>query len=378
MHNTDQHKPLPVISVAGSVHSCGASIGKSSSERITRSLSTYKRIFSLCDIGWLEAIEKCRVHLPVIREFAPQLLDELNGIAQGYNSQSADPIDAESLLALNCRTEILPADFLLRAMTSTGHTVAEQDTHVNECTSLAVTRNNQPVWLAQNWDWIGLQREALIVLQARPEKQPAFITVTEAGMLAKIGINEKGFAVSLNILRSYNDGQSPGMPVHFLLRALLNCSSVEDACAFAEKLPYASSSNILMADKNGDMASLEISPQGCRILSDDKQLCHTNHFLNPDLAANDAGLNGNISTVSRLATAQDNLSDIQNFTDIKHLLSNTSAGNESICRFADKTLAEIAQIETVVSVAMNLTDRSLWVTAAQPTITDYTEHRFDF
>jgi len=55
------------------------------------------------------------------------------------------------------------------------------------------------------------------------------------------------------------------------------------ACELAKRLPYASSSNILIADQNGNMASLEISPAGCRILpTDNGQLCHTNHFLNDD------------------------------------------------------------------------------------------------
>lgn len=377
MDTEPQHNPLPVVAVEGDHRACGIKAGEQSRDRIIKSLATYKRMFALCDISWDEAVEKARVHLPVIKEFTPHLLEELEGVASGCSDKTDGGIDVGTLLALNCRTEILPPDFLLRAMVTSGHNPDDYDTHTNECTSLAVARNNHPVWLAQNWDWVGLQRDALIVLHAKPYNQPACITVTEAGMLAKIGINDKGFAVSLNILRSHDDGQSPGLPVHFLLRALLECSSVEEASDFARRLPFASSSNILIADKSGDMASLEISPKGCQVLSaENNQLCHTNHFLSPELVSNDAGLKGNISTVSRLATAQRNLSGIQSFEDINKLLSDTSGGNESICRFADKTLAEIAQIETVVAVAMNLTAQTLLVTAAQPAITDFTEHRF--
>ncbi len=378
MDTESQHNPLPVIAVEGDHRACGIKAGEQSWDRIVRSLATYKRMFALCNISWDEAVEKARVHLPVIKEITPHLLEELDGLAAGCSDKTDDSIDAGTLLALNCRTEILPPDFLLRAMATSGHNPDNHDTHCNECTSLAVARENQPVWLAQNWDWVGLQRDALIVLHAKPDNRPACITVTEAGMLAKIGINDKGFAVSLNILRSHDDGQSPGLPVHFLLRALLECSNVEEACDFARNVPFASSSNILIADKSGDMASLEVSPKGCRVLStENNQLCHTNHFLTPEFVANDAGLKGNISTVSRLATAQKKLSGIQGFKDINKLLSDTSGGNESICRFADKTLAEIAQIETVVAVAMNLTAQTLLVTAAQPAITDFTEHKFD-
>ena len=344
--------------------------GLTTTNRAQHSLETYRNTFSLCDISWTEAISKAKLHLDVINEFTPHLIDELYGLADGTG------ISMESLLALNCRTEILPPNFLLRAMASAPGGAKSENVHCNECTSLAFTRENSPVWLAQNWDWVSTQRDALIVLHAHPSESHEYITVTEAGMLAKIGVNSQGFGVSLNILRSNNDGQSPGMPVHFLLRALLECSSVEEACGFAEQLPYASSSNIMIADKTGNIASLEISPRGCRVVeADNSQLCHTNHFLNPEFASDDAGLDGNISTIKRLTRAQNQLSDIQNFDDIKSLLSDTSDGIESICRFADESLPEIARIETVVAVAMNLSEQSLLDSAAQPSITDFTEYK---
>ena len=292
------------------------------------------------------------------------MLEELQGLAHGSGT------DEESLFALNCRSEILPANFLQRAM------VTDSLVHSNECTSIAFARDDQPVWLAQNWDWVGLQRQSLQVVEAKPDNSVAYTTVTEAGMLAKIGLNEHGFGVTLNILRSHTDGQQAGMPVHFLLRLFLELENVQQACELASRLPYASSSNILMADSTGDIASLEVSPEGCRVLAaDNGQLCHTNHFLHQDLIVNDAGLEGNLSTTRRLSTAQNSLSGLDDFDDIKALLSNTSNGTESICRFADTTQPEIAQTETVVGVAMNLTEKTLWVSGAQPSVSEFVAHK---
>ena len=171
------------------------------------------------------------------------------------------------------------------------------------------------------------------------------------------------------------------MPVHFFLRALLDCNSVHEACDFAASLPFASSSNVMIAqsatnERRAEIASIELSPNGCKILrSVNDRLCHTNHFLHPELTANDAGIEGNLSTVRRLKTAEKYLASLQDFEDIKVLLSDTSGGAESICRFADPSLPEIAQIETVVGVAMNLTDNTLWVTGAQPSVSEFIEHR---
>lgn len=371
MNSAQNFAPLPTVETSGDAIACGRVTGAASKSRITHSLATYKKTFSLCDISWQQATEKAASYRDIVHQYSPHLLDELKGLSDGSG------IDEESLMALNCRTEILPPDFLARAMATGNGNLQAQDTHANECTSLAFTRENNKTWLAQNWDWVGMQREALIVLHANPANAPAFITVTEAGMLAKIGINNKGFGVSLNILRSHNDGQKAGMPVHFLLRALLDCGSVKEACEFARQLPFASSSNIMIADSSGEMASLELSPDGCKVLSpDNNQLCHTNHFLDAGFAKNDAGREGNISTVKRLAKARSNLASAGSFENIKKLLSDASEGNESICRFADTSLPEIAQIETIVAVAMNLSEQSLFVSAAQPSITDFSEHNF--
>ena len=69
-----------------------------------------------------------------------------------------------------------------------------------ECTAMGVTaaasRTGQ-AWLAQNWDWMGRQREALVLLHIQGPSGQSITTLTEAGMLAKIGINQSGFALGL-------------------------------------------------------------------------------------------------------------------------------------------------------------------------------------
>ena len=372
--------PLPHVSLSGTPREYGVALGKATRSRIEHSLKTYRRTFELCDISWQEATDKATGYRRIVEQHCPHLLEELDGLAEGSGFDAAD------LFTLNCRTEILPSNFLARAMASANNSIGNKNTHANECTSFAFTNKHSPVetspvWLSQNWDWVGMQRQALVVVEAKQTGRPAYITVTEAGMLAKIGLNQQGFGVTLNILRSHEDGQHIGMPVHFFLRALLDCNSVHEACDFAASLPFASSSNVMIAqsatnERRAEIASIELSPNGCKILrSVNDRLCHTNHFLHPELTANDAGIEGNLSTVRRLKTAEKYLASLQDFEDIKVLLSDTSGGAESICRFADPSLPEIAQIETVVGVAMNLTDNTLWVTAAQPSVSEFIEHR---
>jgi len=362
--------PLKFIEVQGDARNRGVALGKASKHQITHSLSVYKNLFELCDISWQQAQTKAVAYKEVVQSTHPALLEELDAIAQGGGFDPAD------LFTLNCRTEILPADFLARAQTDQAHLNSNSVLHANECTSFALNHSTQsPVWLSQNWDWIGLQRQALIVVRAKTEHGDQFITVTEAGMLAKIGMNNHGFGVCLNILRSNDDGTQPGLPVHFLLRLLLECKTVDQASTLITASTYASSSNVMIADSSGAMANFELSPRGAHSLDViDNTLCHTNHFLHPALVDNDAAQASNLCTTARLDTASAQLPNIHNLEHIKSLLSDTSNGLESICRFPDTQFPPIAQVETVAGVVMNLSNRELWVSDAQPSVSEFRQY----
>jgi isopenicillin-N N-acyltransferase-like protein len=353
-------KPPRRIVVRGDAQTRGHQYGEQAIDQIKYSVDAYRQMFEVCDIDWDAAKERALDFVEPIQDRFSHLFDEIRGVSRGSG------VDYESLLALNCRTEILPPDYLVR-VTQLSAEALPNNGHLTECTSLAFARDNKPVWLAQNWDWVGSQREALVMLESHPDDGPAHITITEAGMLAKIGFNEKGFGVTLNILRSTNDGQRSGMPTHLFLRALLDCKDTAQGCALAESLDYPASSNIMVADPGGAIASIEISPSGARFVpSENNQLCHTNHYLHADLSDNDAGLRGNLSTESRLQKAHEKIDGIEDLNGITELLSDTSDDYQSVCRFPDPALPQAAQVESVLGVAMDLTNRAMWVTGAQP------------
>jgi isopenicillin-N N-acyltransferase-like protein len=193
-------------------------------------------------------------------------------------------------------------------------------------------------------------------------------------MLAKIGLNSRGFGICLNILRSNFDGERPELPVHVLLRALLERSSTRDAIAFASTLSFGSSSNVLCGDLGGDIASLEVSPRGVQVVrGDGATLCHTNHFLAPEAAGWQATLIGSLSTVPRLERARQHAASKpkNGIEDLKRLLRDESAGYLSICRAPDPALPEEARIESVASVIMELARGVMHVAPGVPSHTEY-------
>ena len=345
---------FPIVDLRGKPFERGRMHGSLARQRVECSLANYAKLFAFCGLGWPEAQRLGAAYRGVIGELDAGLLEEIEGIAAGAGR------GVDEILALNARTEILPPKYL---------------GDPGECTAIAVrpaASATGGTLLAQNWDWVGAQREALVVLRPRDE----FATLTEAGMLAKIGFNRDGFGVCLNILRSSDDGKRPGVPVHVLLRALLGRTGVADAIAFASKLSFGGSSNVLCADAQGGAASLEFSPKGLRILEPESgTLCHTNHFIAPGTEGWQAALADNLSTVPRLERARAHAAARPKLglEDVKCLLRDESAGILSICRHPDRSLPEEAQIESVASVIMELSRGVMHVAPDIPSRAEYAQ-----
>ena len=123
-------------------------------------------------------------------------------------------------------------------------------------------------------------------------------TLTEYGVLAKIGVNDAGFGVMLNMLHHDADDQPDGegrigFPVHVLLRTLLeDCASVAEARDLVSSLSFSASSAVTVVDRGGDSASLETFPQGVgEVKPEAGLLVRTNHFVS---AEGEAGCQGGV------------------------------------------------------------------------------------
>ncbi len=367
---------FPLIEISGSARERGQQHGLQAKARIERSIATYVRLFAYCGIGWQRAQRLGAGYRDVIGDLDPALLAEIEGIAAGAGRH------VDEILALNARTEILPPSYPgephpdQRKIAAANAKQGAPDW--GECTAVAVKpaqSTTGTTLLAQNWDWLGAQRAALVLLRVRNADGAACLTLTEAGMLAKIGLNSRGFGVCLNILRSTDDGRHPGVPVHVLLRALLERDGVADAVAFASKLSFGASSNVLCADAGGDTAALEFSPRGLEVVRGaDAALCHTNHFLAPAAARHQASLAPSLSTVPRLARITALTGAHQGKfspADLQRMLRDECDGYLSICRSPDPSLAPEACIETVASVVMDLGERVMHIAPDLPSRVDY-------
>lgn len=126
------------------------------------------------------------------------------------------------------------------------------------------------------------QKDRLVILHINSSSndsstKPAISTVTEAGIVGKIGLNSAGVAVFLNAIfaRGVNFNS---LPVHIALRSILETRSRTDAIALLETHGVAAASHILIADDGA--TSLEFSASNStRLDISDSHLGHTNHYL---------------------------------------------------------------------------------------------------
>jgi len=367
---------FPIIDLAGGAFERGRIHGAQARARVERSIATYARLFAFCGIDWRGAQALGARYRDPIDAFDAELLAEIEGIAAGAGRH------VNEILALNARTEILPPTYPGEPHPDwqgiAAANVAAGVPDWGECTAIAVrpaASATGGTLLAQNWDWLGAQRGALVLARIRASDGSHCLTLTEAGMLAKIGLNEHGFGVCLNILRSEHDGKQPGVPVHVLLRALLKRSGVKDAIAFASTLSFGGSSNILCADAAGDAAALELAPSGLYVVpAAGGTLCHTNHFLAPAAQSREATLAPSLSSIPRLERAHALVGALPaklGVADLQRMLRDEADGYRAISREPDPALPEEARIESVASVIMELAAGVMHVAPDVPSRTAY-------
>ena len=145
-------------------------------------------------------------------------------------------------------------------------------------------------------------------------------------------MNNSGLGVCLNIL-TLGEKLTNGIPIHILLRAILDCHDATEARMKCQVHFQGKASNITVADKNGECFCMEFADDGNFILeAEDGYLLHTNHYLgdtiNPPQDSDFA------SSHSRFDVAQDVLSRRRctSLKDLCKLLSDQSNPEYPILR----------------------------------------------
>ncbi len=338
----------------------GAEFGRDQREAIHGTVRAYEKLLSVVnDYGRSDLVAAgATVSSMLTREF-PQLASEIDGIASGAR------VEVELLMAVNARTELLAG------------------VSRSECSAVGVlpSRTDGETIIAQNWDWHPDMRSSLVLWQVPCADGSWFTTFTEAGILAKIGLNSHGVGVCLNILGSSADGGLGGIPIHILLRLLLqDARCLQDADALLRRASVTASSCFNVGFSGGRagraaMAAFEVAPGSVvRLEPEDGVLLHTNHFLVAPDSASDRKLPDRPDTVARLSELRSRVAASSGAFDqgtIKALLRSHEAEPIPICCHDSGDAIYADRRESLASVVMRLDDCTLEISDGPPCSNPY-------
>lgn len=272
----------------------------------------------------------------VTAKWAPALAAEMAGIAAGAG------LAEWQVGAVNARTEILAA------LDAVGE---------GECsTAVVLPGEGAPPRTVQTWDWHPHLREVPVLWAYEPRRGRTVRTFTEFGVLGKIGVNTAGLGVHFNILRHASDTAEIGVPVHLVARRILDEATTVDEAVDLARTARTSASTAITVVTADAAATLELCPDGVAVVPADGVLMHTNHFLDPTLAAGERLAVERPLTYDRLAHLQanpDGLAAVDVTARVGALLSH-GPDEAPVCAHPDRSAALHERWETVATISLDL------------------------
>lgn len=213
--------------------------------------------------------------LAAARSAFPAYVRELEGMADGAG------VDFDTLFLWNCRGDLrYPAE---AAPPRTLAALAEG------CTTVMQPRGHDPATpeaalIAHNEDgseeldghcfWVRVEREGGV----------PFSSFLYPGMLPghTLAVNDAGLVQTINNIRA--EDLKPGIPRHFVSRAVLDCGDLDAALAVLGRDDRASGfRHALGSAAEGRLVSVEAPASGCHARTVDRPVAHANHLVAPEL-----------------------------------------------------------------------------------------------
>lgn len=226
---------------------------------------------------------------------------------------------------------------------------------IRGCTAFAFTKKGQ-VYYGRNNDLPPYLKKVSKSIYYKPEGWNEFILNTSSFINGEEGINDKGLVVAMTFVKPNIDEIKPGINSVFLVRYLLEkCSDIEEALEDLNKLPIASSCNILLTDKNGEMVVVECTPNKVFIRkpikkdNGDKYIITVNHFVSSEMWKHDASNRNEYESKRRYSTAFNALLENNTKNPIEYAKEILMGKYGFMCQF-DKSL----NFETIWSTVIDV------------------------
>jgi isopenicillin-N N-acyltransferase-like protein len=264
--------PFPLIELTGGPRERGVQYGQRAGERIHRSVRLYADQLQGMSLTPAAVQRLVEGFLPRIEQFDPLYIEEMQGIAEGAGLPLAD------IALINARTEILRLGKRDARQADAG---GEPDGCTGAILMPAATSSGRLLH-GQNWDWKAECADTGVVLRIRREDGPDILTFTEAGGLARCGLNSMGIAVTANYLTCDRDYRQVGIPLALLRRKVLETPHLAHALKAVYCTPKSGSNNLMVSHAGGFAVDIECAPDESFLVQPvNDLLVHANHWQSP-------------------------------------------------------------------------------------------------
>lgn len=262
---------FPVVEMAGSRYEMGRQYGRQCRSLIHKLSSRFDAM--LLPSEFLEGGREVALQaVPEVRREAPELIEEVEGIAAGAG------LSFDEVFRLSCSQEMNSWQGCMRRRAET--------TVPDGCTSMTVSREGGSL-VAWNMDWWIAWQPYLVLLHGHPDDGPSFLSFAIAGSVGRPGLSEQ-IAVAANFLPYRADPSQPaggaqwagpGIPYSFFARMLLAQPSTAEALKLTKRVRRMACLNYTLGDTRGEIACVETMPADLAVLKPkDGFLVHANTY----------------------------------------------------------------------------------------------------
>jgi len=361
---------FPTLELTGTARERGRVYGEESRSRIEDSVEYYESLFGVrTGMTWASVTEVARQWVPVCEEFAPELVEEMRGIAEGSGR------DFSEILTLNARGEVAYDRGFKN--TAVGADNDDSDEPADGCSSFALlpeATGDGHTYCGQNWDWREGVRSTVMVLRIVQPPRPTVIMHVEAGQIGRQGGNSAGIALNANGLGGRFD-KVVGVPQTLIRRRVLDAASIHEALSVLTRTRQHIASNALVTHRDGFAIDLETTPgPHAAIHPHAGVLVHGNHYqasVPPQLAASHRP--NPVDSLYRVPRLESALGHVRTAADtsesrerIRSAMSDHFGYPHSVCTHPDETDAEVLRWSTLLASCVDLTTGEYLIAAGQP------------
>jgi isopenicillin-N N-acyltransferase-like protein len=324
---------LKPIVLEGSPYNRGLVHGKTLKDEINEIVTIWKADLSKASgmnaDAFIEQFLSATDFIPAIEKWTPGLMEEVKGISDGSE------IDFNTILTFQLMDEVW---LYLREINS------------ESCSVLGMSKtDSSPSYVAQNMDLESFRQGFQVLLHIKHDNSDLESFVfTCAGLIITNGMNNKSIGVCVNTVAQLSYSKD-GLPVAFVVRGILERTSLEAAVEFVKTVKHASGQNYCIGgpEKVYDFEASASKVVDYSSAPEIHVIYHTNHpLVNDDynriykefLSKSEEGEHFHPNSYARFQSLDKRLKTAQeiDIETIKSTLSSKDTAENPVCRSYDK------------------------------------------